>query len=139
MCVSPLAGSYTNIGTGGIKGCELGGEVNTPHRLTGRGQALGLGGRLGLGGEAEAASFADAVAHQGDVLLEASSVGGQPQLGAPLLGQRRGLVLGAPREAAPQEVGDGGVAALLPALRREDHMIPSVAIQHCDREERRRR
>lgn len=51
------------------------------------------------------------------MLLEAGGVAGEAQHGAARLGQRRGLVLGAPREAAPQEVGDGGVAALLPALR----------------------
>lgn len=54
------------------------------------------------------------------MLLEAGGVVGEAQHGASRLGQRRGLVLGAPREAAPQEVGDGGVAALLPALRRQE-------------------
>lgn len=52
------------------------------------------------------------------MLLEAGCVTGEAQHGASRLGQGRGLVLGAPREAAPQEVGDGGITALLPALRR---------------------
>lgn len=56
------------------------------------------------------------------MLLEAGGVAGEAQHGASCLGQRGGLVLGAPREAAPQEVRDGGIAALLPALmkRREE-------------------
>lgn len=54
------------------------------------------------------------------MLLEAGSVAGEAQYGASHLGQRGGLVLGAPRKAATQEVGDGGVAALLPALRRQE-------------------
>lgn len=54
------------------------------------------------------------------MLLEAGGVAGEAQDGASHLGQRGGLVLGAPREAAAQEVGDGGVAALLPALGRPE-------------------
>lgn len=56
------------------------------------------------------------------MLLEAGGVAGEAQHEASCLGQRGGLVLGASREAAPQEVGDGGIAALLPALmkRREE-------------------
>lgn len=92
--------------------------------LTWSSQALDLGGDLdvGLRGQGEAASLADAITQQGDVLLEAGGVAGEAQHGASSLGQRGGLVLGASREAAPQEVGDGGIAALLPALmkRREE-------------------
>lgn len=75
---------------------------------------------VGLRGQGEAASLADTIAQQGDVLFEADGVAGEGQHGASRLGQGRGLVLGAPRKAAPQEVGDGSVAALLPALRRQE-------------------
>ncbi len=54
------------------------------------------------------------------MFLKAGSVAGEAQHGASCLGQRCGLVFGAPREAAPQEVGDGGITALLPALRRQE-------------------
>lgn len=54
------------------------------------------------------------------MLLEAGGVTGEAQHEASCLGQRGALVLGAPRKAAPQEVGHGGVAALLPALRRQE-------------------
>lgn len=54
------------------------------------------------------------------MLLKAGGVTGEAQHGASRLGQRGGLVLGAPRNAASQEVGHGGVAALLPALRRQE-------------------
>lgn len=75
-----------------------------------------------LGGQREAPSLPDALTHQRDVLLEAGRVFGQAQHGTPGLGQGRGLVLGAAGQAGPQEVGDGGVAALLPALRREERV-----------------
>lgn len=75
---------------------------------------------VGLGRQCETTSLPDAVAHEGDVLLEAAGVTGEAQHGASRLGQSSGLVLGAPRETGPQEVGDGGVAALLPTLRRRE-------------------
>lgn len=67
-------------------------------RLTGSSQVLDLRRDLdvGLRGQCEAASLAYAIAHQGDVLLEAGGVVGEAQHGAPCLGQRCGLVLGAP-------------------------------------------
>ena len=52
------------------------------------------------------------------MLLQPAGVGGQAQGGPRALGQRGRLVLGAPRQAAPQQVGDGRVTALLPALER---------------------
>jgi len=90
--------------------------------LTRSSQVLDLGGDLDVGfrGQGETASLADAIAHQGDVLLEALGVPREAQHRPSGLGQRCGLVLGAPRQAAPQEVGDGSVAALLPALRRQE-------------------
>lgn len=73
------------------------------HWLTGSGQVLDLDGDLdvGLGGQGEAATLADAIAQQGDVLLEAGCVPREPQHGASGLGQGCGLVLGAPWQAGP--------------------------------------
>lgn len=51
---------------------------------------------VGFRGEGEAASFADAIAQQGEVLLQARRVTREAERGAPCLGQRPGLVLGAP-------------------------------------------
>lgn len=50
--------------------------------------------------------------------LESLRIPGEAQDLSSCLSQRGGLVFGAPRKARPQEVGDGSVAALLPALRK---------------------
>lgn len=83
-------------------------------------QALELSGGLdvGFGGQGEAASLGYALTQQGDVPLESLGVPGEAQDLSPCLSQRRGLILGAPRKARAQEVADGSVTALLPALRR---------------------
>lgn len=75
---------------------------------------------MGLGGQGETPPLRQALTQQGNVSLEPVRVPGEAQDRSPGLGQGRGLLLGAPRKARPQEVGDGGVTALLPALRTED-------------------
>lgn len=70
----------------------------------------GRGGRVGA--QAEAAAFGQAVAEQGDVLLQAAGVAGLAQLAA----QAQSLLLGALGEAGFQEVGHRSVHRFLPAL-----------------------
>lgn len=89
--------------------------------LTRSSQVLDLSGDLdiSLRSQGEASSFTDAITEQRDVLLEAHCVLRKAQHGASCMGERCGLILGAPRQTAPQEVRDRRVTALLPALRRQ--------------------
>lgn len=89
---------------------------------TGSSQVLDLSRNLDVGfrGQSQAASLSYAVTQQGNVSLESIGITGEAQYLCSCMSQWCRLVFGTSRKASPQEMGDGSVAALLPALRKGD-------------------
>lgn len=89
---------------------------------TGSSQVLDLSRNLDVGfrGQSQAASLSYAVTQQGNVSLESFGITGEAQCLSSCMSQWCRLVFGTSRKASPQEMGDSSVAALFPALRKED-------------------